>query len=334
MAGKVVYVHYRADDGLPFYVGMGERDRAHEMSSRNKFWKNVKRKHGVVVDIVAENLSVEEAWDLEKKLIKELRSEFGTLTNLSDGGEGSPGLHGIHNANFKHFTVLYNDEFALCFTSAKQMDECGFSSKMIYNTTSITSNRFYVGDKKIRFLVLLTDDIREVENIMDSRRAPKISDAKLFSNTGVNHHSFGNTLSDEHKEKLRKASTGKIHSEKSKKKISNAQTGKRNHAFKGYTIGTNGKQYVIACGSKELTSLGFNQGLVSQCILGRKPHHKSFKWYRSNTLDKSMFVGMLPYSASSMAYLFGFDFCVSKFFIRVTSPTAGSLHTEPGTLLQ
>lgn len=86
-----VYVHRRLPDNLPFYVGKGCGDRAWKFNERNKFWVNVKNKHGVIVEIVFDNLDENTAFQCEKDTILEF-SYFGyPLTNLTEGGEGVSG---------------------------------------------------------------------------------------------------------------------------------------------------------------------------------------------------------------------------------------------------
>lgn len=89
-----VYVHRRASDNLPFYVGKGKGRRAWQITgkSRNPHWHKVNKKHGLIVELVFENLTEEESFDLEKNTILEF-SYFGfPLTNMSSGGEGNSGL--------------------------------------------------------------------------------------------------------------------------------------------------------------------------------------------------------------------------------------------------
>lgn len=87
-----VYVHRRASDNLPFYVGKGKDKRAWNFHARSKFWNNTKAKHGVIVEIVFEDLSEEEAFQCEKDTILEFRYFGYPLVNLTDGGEGASGL--------------------------------------------------------------------------------------------------------------------------------------------------------------------------------------------------------------------------------------------------
>jgi hypothetical protein len=98
-----VYAHYKADDptGVPFYIGKGKSLR--ELSNkRNQFWKNIVAKHGFISKKIAENLTEQEAWDLEKSLILtygKLSDGTGCLCNIANGGEGASGT--VHTENTK-----------------------------------------------------------------------------------------------------------------------------------------------------------------------------------------------------------------------------------------
>ena len=98
-----VYAHYKSDDqnGFPFYIGKGKNKR--DLSTyRNRFWKNIANKHGYIVKRIKENLTEQQAWDLEKELIKsygKLIDGTGCLCNISDGGEGAAGT--IHSQETK-----------------------------------------------------------------------------------------------------------------------------------------------------------------------------------------------------------------------------------------
>lgn len=253
----------------------------------------------MVVQIIAENLTRAEAFELEKKLISEYRTQYHTMTNICDGGEGATGKKGCLNSNFKHYTVLISGRY----------------NKNLKTTSSL---RYYDDDDvKLRFEVFRTDNLQEVETILDNHILPELKPIKNLQSVNKNHHSFGIKLSTSHKQKLKIASTGKKHTVDAKKKISVAQIGKRNHSFKGYTVGFNDTHFVIAAGAKEITESGFNQGLVSQCVLGKKESHKKFFWYRTMEIDKLKFLNLSPLNAKSMAHLHGFDVCVSRMFAPV-----------------
>lgn len=86
-----IYIHRRASDNLPFYVGKGKNERAWWPHGRSQFWNNVKNKHGLVVEIVFDELSEEDAFQCEKDTILEFRYFGYPLVNLTDGGDGSCG---------------------------------------------------------------------------------------------------------------------------------------------------------------------------------------------------------------------------------------------------
>lgn len=102
-----VYEHIRLDNGKCFYVGKGHGKRANDIS-RNEHHDRVVSKAGVEVKIIAENLSEDEAYMLERKTIEHYvydlgygidiigfnnnKNENGHLTNHTFGGDGSYGM--------------------------------------------------------------------------------------------------------------------------------------------------------------------------------------------------------------------------------------------------
>lgn len=86
-----VYVHYRESDSLPFYVGKGKGNRAYQFSGRNEYWNRTYKKHGARVEIVFENLTEDESFQLEIDTILEFKYFGFPLTNMTNGGEGTSG---------------------------------------------------------------------------------------------------------------------------------------------------------------------------------------------------------------------------------------------------
>lgn len=89
---KVVYRHRRLDTGDIFYIGIGNKKRAYNKKSRPKHWNNIVNKYGYTVEIIAEDLSKEDACELEIFLISLYgRRDLGkgNLINLTDGGDGN-----------------------------------------------------------------------------------------------------------------------------------------------------------------------------------------------------------------------------------------------------
>ena len=89
----LVYQHRRKDNNEVFYVGIGKSEkRAYSKDKRNKYWHNIVDKYGYSVEIIYDNLSVEDAKEVEKFLIllygrKDLK--LGSLCNMTDGGDGT-----------------------------------------------------------------------------------------------------------------------------------------------------------------------------------------------------------------------------------------------------
>jgi|688.fasta_scaffold16777_2 hypothetical protein len=89
----IVYKHIRLDTNEVFYVGIGRTNkRPYNFVKRSLHHKNIIKKAGVEVEIVCENITWDEACEMEIKLIKEYgRIDLGNglLINRTDGGEGS-----------------------------------------------------------------------------------------------------------------------------------------------------------------------------------------------------------------------------------------------------
>jgi hypothetical protein len=85
----IVYRHRRLDTNEIFYVGIGKKEsRAYQKRSRNQFWKNIIDKTNYEVEIIARDLSYNDACELEILLIREYGRRdlgLGNLVNLTDG---------------------------------------------------------------------------------------------------------------------------------------------------------------------------------------------------------------------------------------------------------
>jgi hypothetical protein len=92
-----VYKHIRKDKNEPFYIGIGSDSnyfRANRIDTRNDIWNKIKSKTDILVEIVFDNLTWEEACEKEKTLIKQygrINNKTGILANMTDGGEGTFG---------------------------------------------------------------------------------------------------------------------------------------------------------------------------------------------------------------------------------------------------
>lgn len=82
-----VYTHLRPNDSI-FYVGKGVPSRPYNKTKRSALWKKEVANNGFTVNIVKANLTEQEAFNLEIRLIKKLRQANANLVNLTNGGDG------------------------------------------------------------------------------------------------------------------------------------------------------------------------------------------------------------------------------------------------------
>lgn len=98
-----VYEHIRLDNNTCFYVGKGHGKRAY-VKKRNPHHDRIAEKHGMKVEIIANDLTEDEAYEIERETIKKYVFEEGygidiegfrkdddspCLTNSTFGGDGS-----------------------------------------------------------------------------------------------------------------------------------------------------------------------------------------------------------------------------------------------------
>ena len=82
-----VYLHRKESDNSIYYVGIGnDKSRAKAIRGRSQYWTRVFNKYGRNIDIVADNIDLEDAKELEVFLIQEIG--ISNLCNHTLGGEG------------------------------------------------------------------------------------------------------------------------------------------------------------------------------------------------------------------------------------------------------
>lgn len=149
-SGIYLYIHKRATDGSIFYVGKGIRDRYKSTNRTNNYWQNTALKHGVIVEILEQDLQEWYAFEREIELIAYYgRSDIkkGCLVNLDDGGSGGKKYH-IETYDFLNYKT--NE----LFTGTKYQFKLkfGFHPYHIINTENSHLNGWYLNGN-------LTDEI-------------------------------------------------------------------------------------------------------------------------------------------------------------------------------
>lgn len=101
-----LYRHIRLDKNQPFYIGIGtdakgKYKRANAKDGRNKIWRDIVAKSEFEIEIMLDDITVEEAHAKEVYFISLYgkRANGGILANMTDGGEGWPGL--VHTEETK-----------------------------------------------------------------------------------------------------------------------------------------------------------------------------------------------------------------------------------------
>lgn len=170
-----VYGHYTNDNKL-FYIGVGTilypnskthkqiYSRAYHFSNRNKYWKNISNKYGVVVKILSEFYTKEESLKEEEKLVELYGRRIlktGNLCNISSGGEIGP-IGRIFKMSLKQRQLLsdlksttlyiYNKQ-GIYLTSMKTIKNtakyCGVTYNAIHtciNANNLCNNYFIFKD--------------------------------------------------------------------------------------------------------------------------------------------------------------------------------------------
>jgi len=197
------YVYsYLREDLSPYYIGKGTRGRAY--ASANHRIKAPKEKERI--HILKDNLTEDEAYDLEKLYIKMFgRVDLGTgiLRNLSDGGEGPTGYKTTPEQRRKIALSRMGEKHPLYGVSP--------SEETKEKQRQALQGRF-VGEKNPMYNQTHTEENRK-----------KISDRHK-----------GVPKSEEHKRKIAEANKGKVNSEETRRKISEANKG-RQSSFLGKT---------------------------------------------------------------------------------------------------
>lgn len=82
-----VYLHRKKTDLSIYYVGIGlKKSRSREIRGRNTHWQRVYKKYGRIIDIIADDIDLDDAKELEMFIISEIG--LSNLCNQTLGGEG------------------------------------------------------------------------------------------------------------------------------------------------------------------------------------------------------------------------------------------------------
>lgn len=219
------YIHTRASDNKPFYVGKGKGRRAHETRGRNDHWKRTVAKHGLKVDIAAEWPTEAEAFEHEKFLIACFRDMKMPLVNQTDGGDGLAGYVLTPEQRELQLARMLGDANPAKTPEARA--KLGGENNPMFGLT---------GDKSPHFGKKRPDQSARVSGASNPMcRADVVAKISGDSNPSkradvrqkISDSRKGIRVSQEAKDKLRIANLGKKASDETKAKMSLATKGKK-----------------------------------------------------------------------------------------------------------
>jgi len=187
-----VYLYLR-EDGTPYYVGKGQGNRAFSLKRRI----SPPPKERIIIH--TKNLSENDAFELEKKLITQYGrkdNDTGILRNLTDGGEGCSGMIHREDSKKKLREHRINETYQPLSPSKK-----------IRNKISEILRKGYA-EQKYKPHMLGKNHTEEHKEYM----------RKLYT---------GRPITEEQKKKISIAGKGKKHSPEYGRRISERQKGKK-----------------------------------------------------------------------------------------------------------
>jgi len=201
-----VYRHIRLDKNEPFYIGIGSDStykRANNTRNRNIFWKRIVAKTEYEVEIMLDDLTWEEACNKEKEFISLYgRSDIkmGSLSNLTDGGEGQIGYR-VSEERKKEISQRYLKENGPFYGRKHKPETIERFKFLAQNRSPETNRKIALGNSN---------------KIMPQEIRLKISN----STKGDKNHFYGKAHTKETKEKISIRATGRICPDELKNRIS------------------------------------------------------------------------------------------------------------------
>ena len=216
-----VYEHIRLDNMTCFYVGKGKGERAYNLE-RNDHHDRISNRHGHAVVIIKDNLTEEEAFELERDTIEDYvfnlgygidiigfnnkeDNEIGHLTNCTWGGEGVSGIQLSEETKQRmsesHKGKHNSEETKKKMSESKKGIQLSEEHKQKLSE-SLKGRQFSEETKK---------------KLSESMKGRQFSEEHKQN---LSESLKGRQLSEEHKQKLSKSLKGRQFSEEHKQKLS------------------------------------------------------------------------------------------------------------------
>ncbi len=286
-----VYLHRRADTGEVFYVGKGFGKRAWKISTRSDWWKRIEAKHGRTVEIHADDLDENLAFELEAELI----AKFGrtNLCNLTDGGEGgvNPSDETRAKMSAARFGIKFTESHIANMKKARSRQEITEATKLKISASLTGRKGRPMSDaNKAAITLALRGKVRTPEHcakISAAKKGKPGAKKSLEERAAISARMLSNVPSDEARRKIGDANRGRKHTDTALEKIkacnraSNIKARKAIKCSNGMTFEwsgaaekwlrengcpTAGRSNIAACANGKLkTAYGFSWSHAIQC---------------------------------------------------------------------
>ena len=218
-------------------------------------------------DIIANNLTKEEADDLEKLLINKfntMNSKYGY--NLAEGGSrGSPSEETRRKMSESHKGNLLSEETKRKLSALNKGENNPNYGKHLSEETRKKLSEANKGENCYNYGKHPSEETRR--KMSESHKGKRLSEEtkrKLSEAIkGENHPLYGKHLSDETKKKLSEANKGKRLSEETKRKISESVKGEKNPNYgKNFSEETRKKMSESHPNSKKIAMIDKDSGMI------------------------------------------------------------------------
>lgn len=245
MNSYYVYIYWRLDTNTIFYVGKGKGKRYKNLRERNNHFMGVIRKDNlsIAVEIIKNNLTENEAFYWEEKIIETLVFDYGYSIDIKG-----------NDTTDKGYNHLCNQTWGGDGTSGIEVPQ--ERRERISNTLK--------GKMAKEKNPMWKRDWREgkTEEELERIKLKKIKN----SPKGKNHWNYGKHHSEETREKIRKGNKGKKFSQERRDAMKGKRKGLKNNKTKSVICLTTKKIFITMTEASEYYNVNKNQ--ITKCCLG------------------------------------------------------------------
>jgi hypothetical protein len=275
-----IYKHIRLDTNEVFYIGKGTNvdgkyARAYSDNRTNPHWHNVVNKHGYDVEIIIDNISEKEAFNLEQYYISfygRRDKGTGTLVNLTDGGEGGLGhIKSDESMNRTKKTNLerYGHDYGL---SSSEIKEKSKQTNLDRRGVEYPSQSEDVREK------IKQENLRNygVENVSQNEAIKQRKKESFLQHYGVEHGLQADEVIEKCKQtNLEKYGVDNYSKTNQFKEMMSELQSRFLKKVGQYKDGILIREYPSVTA---VESEGFKRSEVSLCCNGHRKSHRGFQW--------------------------------------------------------